>query len=795
MGSQFGLKETVFALFVATAAYGQVRAGETAVLPAARDTAGIVLAAPANIANVNTAKAGLLLDEHNKPLSPQPQIALMPLPDGSIQVTLSKVFFWGEATLPIRFAPVGNTPASTITYKLERGVTLSSRRADSQTVASGVGAVEVDVPRYRQGELWIHNPDTSPVKMKWRIVSGAEDLCGLNNQGELRADCGNVSNLPEIRIAATGTVPVRFPIPAWWRNPLDAFGGIETRGAQIQLFFGQDEPAQRFTADLTLAVHSNLLDAATAWVPELVRKIVWVFFWITIGVILLMLAQVSIPNFRRSLQMEAGIDELRERLRAINSGVGNRLYTRCQQEIGRVTEGLGIAEPNERSFRLPKIGNFRLPVPGVKNWLSLLNRLALSGNSQEILRLEALLPRIESRLSLTERLSDVLTAFLDTDTLASAPSSVFDREDQLRTLREILSRQLLTDAEEAGARAILDRLEQGCAPGADFEIDLNSRLDALRRQLQPDVFKTRAAKYISKINGCAEVLAETAASVPSGGWSVDELVYRDLMAVKLRIIVLAVEIEALLAKKPDVDAWIQERLQTTDPVVLGKMIAGLREVSEGVSQSDIRDALKSELWDTLAEPPSVRSQDVLQFSFWFRDKSLNRSCARETFQCYWKVVQDDTGAESWEEGWTMQYIPAGRRFTVEPAIYDSAGNQVAIRKTPDSDKGIAPIQVARTTGIKKRLFRGAIDAAITALVPVATVAVTEVQNGGALSAYKLILLGFTSQAIRAAVIPESVRPEAAQKTTVTDAKPAKPAATAAPAPALAAAAAAGGAKR
>jgi hypothetical protein len=283
--------------------------------------------------------------------------------------------------------------------------------------------------------------------------------------------------------------------------------------------------------------------------------------------------------------------------------------------------------------------------------------------------------------------------------------------------------------------------------------------------------------------------------VPSGGWSVDELVYRDLMAVKLRIIVLAVEIEALLAKKPDVDAWIQERLQTTDPVVLGKMIAALREISEGVSQSDIRDALKNELWDTLAEPPSVRSQDVLQFSFWFRDKSLNRSCARETFQCYWKVVQDDTGAESWEEGWTMQYIPAGRRFTVEPAIYDSAGNQVVIRKTPDSDKGIAPIRVARTTGIKKRLFRGAIDAAITALVPVATVAVTEVQNGGALSAYKLILLGFTSQAIRAAVIPESVRPEAAQKTTVTDAKPAKPAATAAPAPALAAAAAAGGAKR
>jgi len=39
-----------------------------------------------------------------------------------------------------------------------------------------------------------------------------------------------------------------------------------------------------------------------------------------------------------------------------------------------------------------------------------------------------------------------------------------------------------------------------------------------------------------------------------------------------------------------------------------------------------------------------------------------------------------------------------------------------------------------------------------------TVAFTQFQNGGDLTVVKLILLGFTSQAIRSAVLPESVSP-------------------------------------
>ena len=50
-------------------------------------------------------------------------------------------------------------------------------------------------------------------------------------------------------------------------------------------------------------------------------------------------------------------------------------------------------------------------------------------------------------------------------------------------------------------------------------------------------------------------------------------------------------------------------------------------------------------------------------------------------------------------------------------------------------------------------MRGLVDAWITALVPITTVALTQVQDTGL---DKLVLLGFTSQAIRAAVVPDSV---------------------------------------
>ncbi len=746
-------KPIILAFLIASSVCAQTRTGEVTVLDVKTDAQALEFTLPDHAPANATPRVGVITDKNNKPLSPQPVVDVE-RKDGLLQVSLSRVFFWGDALLPFTFDAAAASKSQphpqpfTVTYQLRRGV--------------GLYPSKIDIPRDQPGVIWIHNPDTVPVQLRWRVVSATEALCGLDPEGQLRTDCEDPAKLPEIRIPATRSVPLRIYIPRWWRNPLHLFTGSDPRRAQLQLIFGQEDPAQELDAGLQLNVYSNALDAATAWVPQVVYNLIRVLIWITVGAVLLMLAQVIIPNFRRSLQMEAKIDDFRERLRAINSAVGNRLYTRCQNEIARVTEALGIREPDSTPSRAVRVIGRPIRIPKVSQSISVFNldRVVLCGNSGEIRRLEMLLPRIESRLALTERFSDVLTGFLSGDALSHAPTSVFDREDQLSTLREILSRQLLTDAEEANATAILRDLETGGDSPDDFVKGLNTRLDALRRQLSQDVFRTKAAKYIARINGAAEVLAETPASAPQAGWTDEELVFRDLIAVKLRIVVFAVEIESLLAKDPPLDAWIQEKLQSKDPIVISKVEAALQYLSEGISEDDIRRSLENGLWDTLWEPPSVRNQDVLQFAFLFREKALNCSCARDAFRCYWKIVDSYTHDESWEEGWSMQYIPSWRHFTVTPAIYDSAGNELAISKSATPEKGRAEIRVTSTANASGRAIRGIIDAVITALVPVVTVAVTQVQNGGMISIEKLVLLGFTSQAIRAAILPESVMPEA-----------------------------------
>src|SRR3569833_377918 len=340
-------KQMVPAFLFALSICAQTRTDEVAVLSVKTEAQDIKLTLPSDAPAAATPQAGLITDKNNKPLSPQPVVEVERKEPGSLQVGLSKLFFWGDAVLPFTFTPAAasqgkaNSKAFTVTYRMRRGV--------------GLYPSEIDIPRDQPGVIWILNPDVVGVQAKWRVVSATEALCGLDPEGQLRTDCEDVAKLPEIRIPATRSVPLRIYVPRWWRNPLHVFTGSEARRAQLQLIFGQDDPAQEMDAGIKLNVYSNAMDAATAWVPHVVYNLIRVLIWITVGAVLLMLAQVIIPNFSRSLQMEARIDGFRERLRAINSAVGNRLYTRCQNEIARVTEALGIREPDSRPPRAVRV--------------------------------------------------------------------------------------------------------------------------------------------------------------------------------------------------------------------------------------------------------------------------------------------------------------------------------------------------------------------------------------------------------------------------------------------------------
>jgi len=132
-------------------------------------------------------------------------------------------------------------------------------------------------------------------------------------------------------------------------------------------------------------------------------------------------------------------------------------------------------------------------------------------------------------------------------------------------------------------------------------------------------------------------------------------------------------------------------------------------------------------------------------------------------------------------------IRASGEVTLGPHVYDAKGDELkrlppengmaasdeankkaaekpSDDKTKDSKGGVLEFTFtvsAPESNPFKRLFRGFIEAVLTALVPVATVALTQF-NSQSVGFGKLLVIGFTSQAIRAAVIPESVSPGADQ---------------------------------
>ena len=119
----------------------------------------------------------------------------------------------------------------------------------------------------------------------------------------------------------------------------------------------------------------------------------------------------------------------------------------------------------------------------------------------------------------------------------------------------------------------------------------------------------------------------------------------------------------------------------------------------------------------------------------------------------------------YEQGWDIQVLVEHNPFILTPDVYDAKGLPVDIRKS-DPKKGFTDVSPKQSLALSVpvRVARGVADALITAVLPVLTVAVAQIQDwtGPGLGIDKLVLLGFTSQAIRTAILPETTPATPAQ---------------------------------
>jgi len=308
---------------------------------------------------------------------------------------------------------------------------------------------------------------------------------------------------------------------------------------------------------------------------------------------------------------------------------------------------------------------------------------------------------------------------------------------------------------------MLDEVEDVKGSLKEFASELEGRIAALRRQFAIEPWKSEHPNLTDALAGCADLLKDPPDAPPEGGWTTEELIERDLCAIKLAIVHRMITLAARLTADSAVDAFVASRLESDNAAQLAEAQTALSMLSDGVSDQAIQDAFTGGKWDALYEPATVTDQDVVRASFQFRDMTLNACASKSGFRCWWHIhVDGDDGQDPVdldEPGWEVQFIPQRGRMTVQPSILDRTGNVLSYSSPAGQPvKGLFDTRV-RQPGANtalSRALRGLLDAALTALVPVVTVAVTQAQNK--VSVGQLILIGFTSQAIRAAVVPESV---------------------------------------
>jgi hypothetical protein len=704
-------------------AYAQNSTADQIVLPADRTETDVTLTLPAAPPKGTPVSLQPVTDASGHRLSPQPTIDGLEVDADTVQFHIANVYFWGGARMGVDVSGARDP----YMYTLQRGPIPASSR--------------VEVERGKAAIVWLYNSGTLPYTAKWRMVSGAESVCGSEGNGKPRSDC-SLGNQPQITLAPATTGRIEFQTPDAWFGATDS-----TRKATLELRFGTADTAPVYSIPLELRMGGVGAGVLTLWFPQavaglaMISHLIWVTFGVTLGAVFLMLAQVMIPNFRKCLAMENQVESLEERMRGISAAVGNRLSIRCHQEILSLRQGLGMGQPTARSpFTLDAV--------------------FLSGNTEEVTRLASVLPKVQSRVGLTERLDERQTATLDSDTCGLPPSLCWSRERQLRSVQSILAGQFVTDVDEKNASAILDLLADPSASLKEFTADLEIRVAGIRRLHDNAAWGEKCDAILKQLglDECAELFGKDSATVPDGGWTTEELVRRDLAAVRLGIVNRMIALWPLLNATPGVFDAVRLKLQSNDPGILAGADTDLVKLAQDVSDHDIVTALQNGMWDALMEPATgtFTDRDVIRMMLVFRDKRLDRSAAKHSFHCAWHIMPDNY----YEDDWESQLLLTRRSITVQPGVYDATGNELAIRTSTEPLKGMFEFEVAqpRSMMLHARLLRGLLEATITAVVPVITVALTQVQNGGTLGIDKLVLLGFTSQAIRAAVVPDPVVP-------------------------------------
>jgi hypothetical protein len=217
----------------------------------------------------------------------------------------------------------------------------------------------------------------------------------------------------------------------------------------------------------------------------------------------------------------------------------------------------------------------------------------------------------------------------------------------------------------------------------------------------------------------------------------------------------------------------------------------LRQLAEGVSEDDLRNALKAGAATIVMDPSIARPDRRMRFSVEFRRPKLNSVAARQLITCHW-IFDDSFGNKlPWykrhktdqpehqsqdteiqetgpdlklpENGWFVHHYfeKSAYQSVVTVSFHDSQGQPIVLEKDQAwAELTVRPRPDTRGNENWQRFLLEVTQVGAALLVPLATLASNTVSGGNASHWWEIAALGFGSDTIKNIIVGKDSTPAA-----------------------------------
>jgi hypothetical protein len=502
-------------------------------------------------------------------------------------------------------------------------------------------------------------------------------------------------------------------------------------------------------------------------------NILWVFGWLLAGSLVALVLRVAIPNYRRKSTLKQQIGEIAKATRGVSDAVDSNLRVLLRVErlnLEQLRSSAWISSPEFDTIAQ---------------------------------RIEQGLATLKRKIDSARRLDNALgrkAIVMDQD---MPPTRVAAVEDELDAAAQTLMRDQLSEQDWVFLQQRLEAADKLLTqPTQDDKDAFQAKLLQRWKALHDFFFEGETLKIPAALEGIKSAFPP-AEGLPkkddpdAGKWiSGIGLTRADLQLSALEVIrdyLFLAPSTAAEGRWKEAQDRLRELCATPTSENLDTARLLLHQLAEGVAVAQLQEALRACEADIEMTPQSVQPNEKAKFSLTFRDPKLNTAAARWFVRCGWsfknhydkkpgrwstaKQPEVKTGEKTpasvpafvhEEHGWDIYHYfepsvsscDINVRFYVDGKAVMTAGQAATVLQyTRTIEPRAIPTPLAWD-----RYFPEALQLGAALLVPLATLAVTQADQGISGRGWELLGVGFGSETIRGILTGKPQQTDAAPAT-------------------------------